>query len=287
MFHIFATFKRELVLMRKTLLIAAFVSLLLVGCGGTQIYKGTFEAMLPDSYTGPTMRMEKDSNAWKANISIRNYKKEILELWGMKNETVDGFDYTLKPTEAELYYDLKTFPITGSIDYFINKNEWIAGFGSGLSPYPYLRLTGGLNKEFFEFGLFASLGYAKVSYSAYGTYIHDTMNIAGAGYSTKGDIECDDCSEWKFNGNAGLYVNYFGWNGVTLSYSLSAFCPWLYNELQGSPLTFDFPYIFTHYLGMSYMFTEHIQASLGIDAHWGNAFNGIILNMDSKISFVF
>jgi hypothetical protein len=136
-------------------------------------------------------------------------------------------------------------------------------------------------------GAFVSLGLGVVKYSAYAPYIDDQGNMAGAGTSTKGVIECDECYEPKLNGNLGLYISAFLPNDFAISYSISAYNPWLRSDLQGYPLAFDFPFIFSHYFGGSYLFARHYQVSLGANVHWCNSFSEIIWNVESKFSVLF
>lgn len=273
--------------MRIYLTLTICVSLLLLGCGGAQVQRGSFEALVPDAYTGPTFAMDDDSSAWKVNVSIRNPNDKHLHLKEIWNDTINGFEYTLDPVAGDVYYDFKIFPVAASIDYFGKKTFLLGGIGFGLDPFPYVRVTAGINERYFELGAFASLGLAKVSYSVYAPYIDDQGNMAGAGTSSKGVIECDDCSEWKYNGNFGFYVNAFPFSEFALSYSFSAFCPWLYNELQEYPLTFDFPYIFSNYFGGTYIINNHYLVSLGANIHFGNDFKETIWNLELKTAFIF
>ena len=251
------------------------------------MHRGSFDAFVPDAYVGPAYAIKNDSSIWKTNISVRVPDNKHLHLDGIVNDAVDGYEYGFKPTEAGIYYDLKIFPVTASFDYFAKKSFMLGGVGFGLGPYPYFRFTGGFNVTNFEMGAFLSLGFGKVTYSAYAPYIDDQGNMAGAGTSTKGVVECDECFEFKLNGNIGLYINTFLFDDFTISYSISAYNPWLSSDLQGYPLAFDFPSIFSHYFGGSYLFNRHIQVSLGANVHWCNYFSEVIWNVESKFSFLF
>ena len=118
--------------------------------------------------------------------------------------------------------------------------------------------------------------------------------MAGASTTWIDSLYCDDCSEWKYNGNFGAYINIFPTKTLSLTYALSAFSPWLYDDIkcyengyQDCSLTFDFPYIFAQYFGVSYLFTKHIQSSLGVKVYLGNAFSERLWNLESKTSFMF
>ena len=263
------------------------VSVFIEGCGGVQVHRGSFEALVPDAYVGPAIAVKNDSSMWKVDISVRVPNNKHLHLNGIVNDEIDGYEYSFKPSDADIYYDFKIFPVTASFDYYVKKKFMLGGVGFGLEPYPYFRFTGGLNLSDFEIGAFMSLGLSVVKYSAYAPYIDDQGNMAGAGTSTKGVIECDVCYEPKLNGNFGLYISAFLPNDFTLSYSLSAYNPWLRSDLQGYPLAFDFPFIFSHYFGGSYLFARHWQVSLGANAHWGSSFSEVIWNAESKISILF
>ena len=263
------------------------LSIFLDGCGGVQVHRGSFEVLVPDAYVGPAIALKNDSNMRKVCISARIPNNKHLHLDGIVNDAVSGYEYGFGSTEADIYYDFKIFPVTASFDYYVKKKFMLGGVGFGLEPYPYFRFTGGLNLSDFEIGAFMSLGLGVVKYSAYAPYIADQGNMAGAGTSTKGVIECDECYEPKLNGNFGLYISAFLLNDFTLSYSLSAYNPWLRSDLQGYPLAFDFPFIFSHYFGGSYLFARHWQVSLGANAHWGSSFSEVIWNAESKISILF
>jgi len=263
------------------------LSIFLDGCGGVQVHRGSFEALVPDAYVGPAVAIKNDSRMWKVNISARIPNNKHLHLDGIENDSVEGFEYSFEPTEADIYYGFKIFPVTASFDYYVKKKFMLGGVGFGLEPYPYFRFTGGLNLSDFEIGAFMSLGLGVVKYSAYAPYIDDQGNMAGAGTSTKGVIECDECYEPKLNGNFGLYISAFLLNDFTLSYSLSAYNPWLHSDLQGYPLAFDFPFIFSHYFGGSYLIARRWQVSLGANVHWSDSFSEIIWNVESKFSILF
>ena len=263
------------------------VSIFFEGCGGVQVHRGSFDALVPDAYVGPAIAMKSDSSIWKVNISARIPNNKHLHLDGIVNDAVSGYEYGFGPTEADVYYDFKIFPVTASFDYYEKKKFMLGGVGFGLGPYPYFRFTGGFNVHYLEMGAFVSLGLGVVKYSAYAPYIDDQGNIAGAGTSTKGVIECDGCYELKLNGNFGLYISAFLPNDFALSYSISAYNTWLRSDLQGYPLAFDFPFIFSHYFGGSYLFARHYQVSLGANVHWCNSFSEIIWNVESKFSVLF
>lgn len=263
------------------------VSIFFEGCGGVQVHRGSFEALVPDAYVGPAIAMKSDSSIWKVNISARIPNNKHLHLDGIVNDAVSGYEYGFGSTEADIYYDFKIFPVTASFDYYEKKKFMLGGVGFGLGPYPYFRFTGGFNVHYLEMGAFVSLGLGVVKYSAYAPYIDDQGNIAGAGTSTKGVIECDGCYEPKLNGNFGLYISAFLPNDFALSYSISAYNTWLRSDLQGYPLAFDFPFIFSHYFGGSYLFARHYQVSLGANVHWSDSFSEIIWNVESKFSILF
>ena len=263
------------------------LSIFLDGCGGVQVHRGSFEALVPDAYVGPAIALKNDSNMRKVSISARIPNNKRLHLDGIENDSVEGFEYYFEPTEADIYYDFKIFPVTVSYDYYVKKRAMLGGVGFGLGPYPYFRFTGGFNVHYLEMGAFVSLGLGVVKYSAYAPYIDDQGNMAGAGTSTKGIIECDECYEPKLNGNFGLYISAFLPNDFAISYSISAYNPWLRSDLQGYPLAFDFPFIFSHYFGGSYLFARHYQVSLGANVHWCNSFSEIIWNVESKFSVLF
>ena len=258
-----------------------------VGCGGIQVHRGTFEARIPDAYVGLASPVENDSNVRKVNISLRIPNNKHVHLNGIENDAVKGYEYSLGPTSADIYYDLKMFPVAVSFDYYVKKRSMLGGVGFGFNPYPYFRLTGGVNLSYFEMGVFSSLGLAIVSYSAYAPYIDDQGNMAGAGTSSKGVVDCNGCIDVRFNGNFGFYINLFPFRDFALSYSLSAFNPWLFNDLDGYPLAFYFPFIFSHYFGVGYTFASHYQVSLGANVHWGNHFSEKIWNLESKVSLFF
>ena len=263
------------------------MSIFFEGCGGVQVHRGSFEALVPEAYVGPAVAIKNDSIMRKVNISVRIPNNKHLYLNGIVNDEVDGYEYSFKPTEADIYYDFKIFPVTASYDYYVKKKAMLGGVGFGFNPYPYFRFTGGFNVHHLEMGAFMSLGLGVVKYSAYAPYIDDQGNMAGAGSSTKGVIECDECYEPKLNGNFGLYISAFLPNDFTLSYSISAYNPWLRSDLQGYPLAFDFPFIFSQYFGGSYLFARCWQVSLGANVHWGSSFSEVIWNAESKISFLF
>ena len=263
------------------------VSIFFEGCGGVQVHRGSFDALVPDAYVGPAYAIKNDSNIWKVNISARVPNNKHLHLDGIVNDAVSGYEYDFESIEADIYYDFKIFPVTASFDYYTKKSALLGGVGFGFGPYPYFRFTGGFNVLYLEMGAFVSLGFGKVTYSAYAPYIKDQGNMAGAGTSMKGVIECDECFEFKLNGNIGFYINAFLFGDFTISYSISAYNPWLSSDLQGYPLAFDFPSIFSHYFGGSYLFNHHIQVSLGANVHWCNSFSEIIWNMESKFSVLF
>ena len=263
------------------------LSIFLDGCGGVQVHRGSFEALVPDAYVGPATAIKNDSSMRKVNISARIPNNKHLHLDGIVNDAVSGYEYGFGPTEADIYYDFKIFPVTASFDYYVKKKFMLGGVGFGLGPYPYFRFTGGFNVHYLEMGAFVSLGFGRVTYSAYAPYIDDQGNMAGAGTSTKGVIECDECYEFKFNGNIGVYINVFLFSDFTVSYSISAYNPWLYSDLQGYPLAFDFPSIFSQYFGGSYLFASHYQVSLGANVHWSDSFSEMIWNVESKFSVLF
>ena len=282
-----------------------FLSLLFTGCSYSYIEKGTFEAFVPETFTGIAYPKGNDTTSvWKANISIRNYSDRHLQLHGIENryeKTQNSHLYVdcsecPKDTNirADLSYNFKTFPVTGSIDYFLNVKRILIGLGGAFNPYPSIRSSIGFNSDYFEIGGFISFGYAHVNYSVKQINYMELGNMAGGNSTWIDSVYCDDCSEWKLNGNFGAYINFFPTKNLSLSYSLSAFSPWLYGDIKcyedGSTdcsLAFDFPYIVTQYFGTSYLFTKHVQAALGVKVYFGNAFSERIWNIESKTSFLF
>lgn len=279
------------------LLISILLYLFFTGCSYSYIEKGSFEALVPETFTGLAYPIENDStNVWKANITIRNYSDRHLELHGIENKYDIACEECPKDqnVKADILYNFKTFPITGSIDYFLNAKRILIGFGIAFDPYPRLRSSVGFNSKHFEVGGFASFGFANVSYSVNQVNYMEQGNMAGASSTWVDSLYCDDCSEWKYNGNFGAYINIFPTKKISLSYALSAFSPWLYDDIkcyeggiQDCSLTFDFPYIFAQYFGVSYLFTKHIQFSLGAKIYFGNAFSERLWNLESKTSFMF
>lgn len=275
----------------------SFLYLLFMGCSYSYIEKGSFEALVPETFTGLAYPIGNDTtNVWKANITIRNYSNRHLQLHGIENKYDNGCTECPKNEniKADLRYDFKTFPVTGSIDYFLNAKRILIGFGAAFDPYPRLRSSVGFNSEYFEVGGFFSFGFANVSYSVKQVNYMELGNMAGASTTWNDSLYCDDCSEWKYNGNFGAYINIFPTKTLSLTYALSAFSPWLYDDIkcyengyQDCSLTFDFPYIFAQYFGVSYLFTKHIQSSLGVKVYLGNAFSERLWNLESKTSFMF
>lgn len=282
-----------------------FLSLLFTGCSYSYIEKGTFEAFVPETFTGIAYPKGNDTTSvWKANISIRNYSDRHLQLHGIENryeKTQNSHLYVdcsecPKDTNirADLSYNFKTFPVIGSIDYFLNVKRILIGLGGAFNPYPSIRSSIGFNSDYFEIGGFVSFGYAHVNYSVKQINYMELGNMAGGNSTWIDSVYCDDCSEWKLNGNFGAYINFFLTKNLSLSYSLSAFSPWLYGDIKcyedGSTdcsLAFDFPYIVAQYFGTSYLFTKHVQAALGVKVYFGNAFSERIWNIESKTSFLF
>ena len=289
----------------KMFFFLVFLSLLFTGCSYSYIEKGTFEAFVPETFTGIAYPKGNDTTSvWKANISIRNYSDRHLQLHGIENryeKTQNSHLYVdcsecPKDTNirADLSYNFKTFPVIGSIDYFLNVKWILIGLGGAFNPYPSIRSSIGFNSDYFEIGGFVSFGYAHVNYSVKQINYMELGNMAGGNSTWIDSVYCDDCSEWKLNGNFGAYINFFPTKNLSLSYSLSAFSPWLYGDIKcyedGSTdcsLAFDFPYIVTQYFGTSYLFTKHVQAALGVKVYFGNAFSERIWNIESKTSFLF
>lgn len=291
----------------KTLkrLFFSFLVLLFTGCSYSYIEKGSFEAFVPETFTGLAYPIGDDSTGvWKANVSIRNYSDRHLQLHGMENryDKTQNNSFYLDCEEcpkdenikADLSYHFKSFPVTGSMDYFLNAKRILIGFGVAFSPYPSMRSSVGFNSDYFEVGGFVSFGYANVSYSVSQVNYMELGNMAGGNSVWVDSLYCDDCSEWKLNGNFGAYINVFPTKKFSLSYAPSVFSPWLYSDIkcyengsQDCSLAFDFPYIFAQYFGASYLFTKHIQQSLGAKVYFGNAFSEHIWNLESKTSFLF
>ena len=281
------------------------LSLLFTGCSYSYIEKGTFEAFVPETFTGLAYPIGDDTtNVWKVNISIRNYSNRHLQLHGIENsyeKTQNRSLYTDceecpkdKNIKADLRYNFRTFPVTGSMDYFLNAKRILVGFGVAFDPYPRLRSSVGFNSKYFEFGGFVSFGFANVSYSVNQIDYMELGNMAGGNSTWIDSVYCKDCSEWKMNGNFGAYINIFPTKKLSLSYAPSAFSPWLYDDIKcyengtsDCSLAFDFPYIFAQYFGVSYLFTMRIQSSLGVKVYFGDAFSERIWNIESKTSFLF
>ena len=148
----------------------SFLYLLFTGCSYSYIEKGSFEALVPETFTGLAYPIGNDTtNVWKANITIRNYSDRHLELQGIENKYEKTQNRTLyddcvgcpkgKNIKADLSYHFKTFPVTGSIDYFPNAKRILIGFGAAFDPYPRLRSSVGYNSNFFEAGGFVSFGF--------------------------------------------------------------------------------------------------------------------------------
>ena len=128
----------------------SFLYLLFMGCSYSYIEKGSFEALVPETFTGLAYPIGNDTtNVWKANITIRNYSNRHLQLHGIENKYDNGCTECPKNEniKADLRYDFKTFPVTGSIDYFLNAKRILIGFGAAFDPYPRLRSSVGFNSE--------------------------------------------------------------------------------------------------------------------------------------------
>ena len=102
------------------------VSIFFEGCGGVQVHRGSFEALVPDAYVGPAIAMKSDSSIWKVNISARIPNNKHLHLDGIENDAVSGYEYGFGPTEADIYYDFKIFPVTASFIFHICIQSMVA-----------------------------------------------------------------------------------------------------------------------------------------------------------------
>lgn len=272
-----------------------FVTILLTGlflCGCSwkkaNIQEGEFEVYAPAPFYGAGFSMDEKSEAKRISLQFRPYDKETLQLSGLKNDSADTgpYGYSLRNENANIAYRLKRFPVTGAFDYFSKNKLSMWGMGLGLDPYPFVRATAGINSRFIEAGITGYLNYSLLHYTVNGKWISYTDTFAGA-MDDYGALSCEDCHDMKFNGGIGAFLNIFPIRELALTYAPFAYKPWWDDELGKFDISVEFPFIFSHYFGASYLIAKHIQVSAGTTVYFGQNFSGHYWFFDSSVGFVF
>ena len=99
------------------------------------MHRGSFEALVPDAYVGPAIALKNDSNMRKVSIAARIPNNKRLHLDGIENDSVEGFEYSIERTEADIIYDFRIFLATASYDYYVKKRAMLGGIGFGFNIY--------------------------------------------------------------------------------------------------------------------------------------------------------
>ena len=276
--------------MRKVFVIYALVTCIgafLCSCSWQKasVKEGIFDVYAPTPFTGAAFSMDEKSRAMRASVQIRSYGKETWQLEDIQNDDIHEDGVKLQGGDANIAYRFKRFPITGSFDYFSKNELSLWGAGIGLDPYPFIRTTAGINSRFIEAGVSAYLSIGNNTYDAKGEWLHKD----GIGWydDTRGEIDCEDCHEITLHGGFGGYINVFPIKALALSYAPFFYRPLWNGDIDGNNLSFQFPYIISQYLGVSYLIAKHVQVSVGASVYLGEAFEGRYWFFDSGIGFVF
>lgn len=276
--------------MKISIHVVLLIGLFLCGCSWKKanIQEGEFDVYTPAPYYGAGFSMNEKSEAKRISLQFRPYDHETLQLHDVMNDSADTGPggYSLRNEEANIAYKLKRFPVTGTFDYFSKNKLSMWGMGLGLDPYPFIRATVGVNSRFIEAGITGYLNYSQLRYSAKGKWISYTDTFAGD-MDDYGTLDCNDCKEMKFNAGVGGFLNIFPIKELALTYAPFIYKPWWDDELGDSEISFEFPYIFSQYLGGSYLIAKHIQVSAGATVYIGKKFSGHYWFFDSSLGFVF
>lgn len=295
----------------KTFLRIFFVlslSLIFISCTKTyynaNIDSGKFDVYTPSPFYGAGTYIFPNTHYFRGSLSVFPKKQEHLVSFGETENSqvmaVGGMhasDVEVVPqSEADLYYKLTNYYITGHIDFFQTINALEFGGRLGLNPYPYGLVTIGVNNIAVEAGGFLQFGISKNSIECEGVYgiaKYDQMEYE---WNHSLNNYSEDTQSTNSNISVGFFFNYFISNYLSLNFSNSLFMPWLFKTtlpISGTDaekdfdISIDFPFIITQYVGASTLLFGNIQLSPGISLYYVPHSEDLTWFIEYTASFLF
>lgn len=278
----------------QTMLCCVIMSLLfasLTGCTTRfmSVKEGDFDVTLHPELKGAEYNMKENSSIRRVAVNIHkieNQKTKLSKVWTGAAVVCDGeahcgsrTDYSekLEPGRADISYVFKSWPVSISLEWLEKSQIRFISYGFGLDPAPYGKVSVGLNGRWGEMGMAAYLGfdYSNTSYTYEG--ISASTPFIQSWDEPTHDNSSYNGYQFHLRGGFGGYASVF-FGPVALTYSPSVQSPWLWtSELGGDPagysdlippdeyeLTFEFPFYFSHYFGVTWTYREKIQFSAGL-----------------------
>lgn len=234
------------------------------GCGYHEVAlgRGEFDVNSHPNFTGVGKDAPKQSKMRSLTLSgtyVHKDKVHVDKLWNdvssKRDESVELVD-----SKVDFDYRFKGIPVAFNFTSLSKGNICLSGYSLGLDPFPYVRYIFGMNRPFFELGVFGDVGFAWNSGSY--TYLMHSMppGISLVDYYTEGEKKdrLYNHVSANFGGFASFYIG-----STSINYSPSLYAPWRTSELDDSDIFFDFPKIVMQYVGLSQWLGEHWKFSAG------------------------
>ena len=262
----------------KYLYLAFFlaVSFALWGCNTYKmsVLEGEFDAQVAPAMRGAEFAMEEHTSLRRLSVSVHpmtDKRIDLVNVWNEQACVCEGEDcceseygYKLNKSRADIDYILKSFPV--SIDFeWMNKFDFTyTSYGFGLDPLPYAKFAVGVNFRYGEIGAsaFVGLDYGRENYTYEG--ISREFHGFTSGYSL--DSVKSQNSERYVHARAGFggYASLF-LGPVALVYAPSITEPWIWHDaLNNYDISFEFPWLITNYIGVTYTLNRVAQFRAGV-----------------------
>ncbi len=167
--------------MKSKSILAVLALLSLNGCGVSRmnVYNGKFQTIKSPNIHSNQEYLEPGKSR-KISLEMNYGENSSIDLNGVKNESINGEEYTLPESKANVTYRL--ISNTGGVNLsVVNKKEiGFYGFGLGGQPYPYMYGITGFNSRYFEIGTSVLLGVSNDKATYNGEVIWTENQIDGS-----------------------------------------------------------------------------------------------------------
>ena len=240
-------------------LVLCLVSILFYGCSYRPILKGEFEAEPPQNFVGVGKELPKNSTLNGFTVSgvyVPNIRMHVDNLYNVYPGDGDG-EGRIKGAKVNFWYELDKFPVMASYTKLFKMDQVVGGFSLNVGKNFFGRFIYGLNRKNYEAGVYGDIGYG----------FNKSHYIFMPGCYNSLD-KYNNCSVDTVSVTQGHFVSSFGayfsayFDDFGFTYSPMAYGPWRAAYLDAYynsdiNLEFDFPLIFSHYVGISFWLMDH------------------------------